>query len=65
MPLADVGLRFSTGLVVGRWNIPNPQTRPEEFNRVASDIGFHVALAISEGAEGCFFINMSDEVEQN
>ena len=27
MPLANVGLRFSNGLVVGRWDIPSPTSK--------------------------------------
>lgn len=61
MPLANVGLRFSSGLVIGSWNIPNPNTRPHEFKRVADDIGWHVTFAISKGEEGCFFIDMTKE----
>lgn len=58
MPLTNVGLRFSSGLLVGRWTIPNEKTHPKEFLDVASDIGFHIALEISRGATGCFFVDM-------
>ena len=61
MPLTNVGLRFSNGLVVGRWDIPSPTSDPKKFNKVAEDIGYHITLAIARGAEGCFFIDMNDD----
>lgn len=64
MPLVNVGLRFDSGLVIGRWTIPNPQTRPQEFLEVANDIGFHVATEIARGATGCFFVDLGEEVRR-
>jgi len=60
MPIANVGLRFSSGKTVGSWDIPSPQSRPVEFNEVAKDIGFHITLGISQGEEGCFFVSMNN-----
>lgn len=57
----NIGLRFDNGKLVGRWDMPNPQTKPVEFNEVARDIGFHIALEISRGATGCFFVDMSEQ----
>ena len=62
MVATNVGLRFSGGMVIGRWNVPDPNEDPEKFNRVAEDIGFHIAMGISDGETGCFFITMPEEV---
>lgn len=61
MPLTNIGIRFNTGKVVGRWDMPNPQSQPIQFIAVAHDIGYHIALEIARGAEGCFFFDMEDE----
>lgn len=63
MPLTNVGLRFDSGRVIGSWDIPNPNTQPGEFNKVANDIGFHIAFEISRGAAGVFFIDMTRAAE--
>ena len=61
MPLANIGLRFDSGLIVGSWDMPNPNTQPEQFLQVANDIGFHVATEIARGGVGCFFVTMPDK----
>ena len=61
MPLTNLGLRFDDGLVIGRWDVPTPQSRPQEFLEFANEIGYHIALAISRGATGCFFVDLAEE----
>lgn len=58
MPLTNIGIRFSNGSIVGRWDLPNPTTHPERFKDFCDEIGFHIGFEISRGATGCFFVDM-------